>query len=264
MAKKKSEISEEVPSVEETPSSETPPETTSETELPELEDTQSFTKQELEDHDNAVKGPMGNTLKVALDAHAALQRSYDTERGRNSTLETGLKELKDKERARELREVDGKPDLVDSVRLKHEAEDLHDAATKERSVLDSEKASHKAQIDAALKAEADTLAKELAADSGLNATLILQIGTDTAEGGKVSFNLDRMKQVATSVPKGETDDEEEEEPQVRGQVSRAKSVGTHTAQRGYRTWPDYEKAFGREEISYEQYTEAAKRFNVEL
>ena len=113
----------------------------------------------------------------------------------------------------------------------------------------------------------------------MTADLLLQIGSDTADNGKVTYNLKRMEAIAKSVPKGaiaksvpKGEEEEGEEgaegeekgSAVRGQGSRAAGAGGRTAARGLRTWEDYQEAFIHEEISYEQYVEAARRFNVNI
>jgi YD repeat-containing protein len=218
---------------------------------------------------NAEKATLGRTLKSTLEAHTTLKQQYDSQGKRFSELENTLRSIKQKERERELKDAEGTPDLLDSVRLKHQAEDEWEKVTKARSELENEKTLHQTAVDKAIKAEATDLAKELTKESGLAATLLLQIASDTTENGRTTYNLERMKQIAKSVPKGESEEEEaeegaEKEPAVRGQQSRAAGAGGRTATRGFRTWEDYEDAFIHSNISFEQYREAAKRFNKNI
>ena len=273
MAKKKDEIG-EVPKGEETTPGvkpETTPEEISET-IEEPEDTEvRLSSKEHQDLIRQAKAAadLGRTLKTTLGAHTTLKTQYDSQGRRLSDLENTLRGIKQRERERELRGAEGTPDLLDSVRLKHQAEDEWEKVNKARSELENEKTQHQAAIDKAIKAEAIELASELAKESGLAATLLLQIASDTTENGRTTYNLERMKQIAKSVPKGESEEEEteegaEKEPTVRGQQTRAAGAGGRTATRGFRTFGDYEEAFISGNISYEQYQEAAKRFNVNL
>jgi len=209
---------------------------------------------------------LGRTLQLTLEAQQKLQQSYDARNKEYTSLGETVRSLKQRERERELKSVEGQPDVIDSIRLKHQAEDEWEKVTKARSEHESREAQFKAKIEAMEKLEAETLANNLAKESGLKADLLLQIGSDTSDGS-ITYNLERMKSIAKSVPKGEEEEEEEgeEEPTaVKGQRSRAAGTGSRTAQRGYRTFADYEEAFTKGEISYEQYVEAARRFNVQI
>ena len=245
---------------------ETTPETTEETEDTEVK-LSSKEHRDLISQAKAAK-ELGRTLKTTLGAHTTLKTQYDSQSRRLSDLENTIRSLKQREREQDLEAAEGAPDLVDSVRLKHQAEDEWEKVNKARSELENEKTQHQAAIDKAVKAEATELANELAKSSGMTATLLLQIGTDTAENGRTTYNLERMKQIAKSVPKDESEEKEEEEgaekePAVKGQQTRA-AGGGRTATRGFRTFEDYEEAFIHGDISYEQYQEAAKRFNKNI
>ena len=213
---------------------------------------------------------LGRTLKTTLGAHTALKTQFDTQAQRLSALEESLRTQRQRERERELQAVEGTPDLIDSVRLKHQAEDGWEKLNKARSDYEAERSQYQQELDDAAKLRAEKKAEELAKESGLTADLLLQIGSDTAENGRVTYNLKRMEAIAKSVPKGEEEEEEEgaeeeeRQPAVRGQRSRAAGAGGRTAARGLRTWEDYQEAFIHEEISYEQYQEAARRFNVNI
>ena len=266
--KKQSEISGDILSEEGvTPSTlEVEPETTSEP-IPEPEELLQLSHKELEDRINARSGEIGRTLKTTLQAQAVLQRQFDAQIKRSSELETTIASNRQRERDRELKAVQDQPELIDSVQLRHRAEDEWEKVNKARSELENDMASHQADLDEARKNKAQALAKELAENSGLVSTLILQIGTDTAEDGRISYNLERMKSIAKSVPKGETEEEAEEEeeiPAVKGQRSRAAGAGGQPAARGLRTWEDHLEAFTHGDRTYEQHLEDAKRFNVEL
>jgi len=267
MVKKQDEIGGDTAG-EETPQTVEPETTPDELTDAEVDELAPEIQEELTRLVNAEKATLGRTLRTTLDAHTTLKAQYDSQVKRFSELENTLRGIKQKERERELKDAEGTPDLLDSVRLKHQAEDEWEKVTKARSELENEKAQHQTAIDKAIKSEATDLAKELAKESGLTATLILQIGTDTAEKGGTTYNLERMKQIAKSVPKGESEEEETEEgveeTTVKGQQSRAASAGGRTATRGFRTFEDYEDAFIHEQISFEQYQEAAKRFNKNI
>jgi len=272
MAKKKDEIVTEQTDEGTTQEAthETTPETTPET----IEDTEEVRLSSKEHQDlikqaNAAK-ELGRTLKTALGAHTTLKNQYDAQVKRLTELEESLKTQRLKERERELRAVEGTPDLIDSIRLKHQAEDEWEKVNKARSDYEAERSQYQQELDEAAKLRAEKKADELAKTSGLTADLLLQIGSDTTDNGKITYNLKRMEAIAKSVPKGEEDEEEEgaeeegKEPAVRGQRSRAAGTGGRTASRGLRTWEDYQEAFIHEDISVEQYREAAKRFNVNI
>ncbi len=264
MAKKQDEIGGEPKGEETTP--EVEPETTPE----EKEDTITLSSKELKDRINAGRAELGRTLKSTLGAHTTLKSQYDAQTKRLTEFEETLKSFKQKERERELRAVEGTPDLIDSVRLKHQAEDEWEKVNKARSDYEAERSQYQQELDESAKLRAERKADELAKTSGLTADLLLQIGSDTTDTGKVTYNLKRMETIAKSVPKGEEEEDEEvaegeeKQPAVRGQRSRATVAGSRTASRGLRTWEDYQEAFIHEEISYEQYQEAAKRFNVNI
>ena len=270
MAREKDEIGGDIEGKE--TSLQVKPETTPEEkpELAEKEETLTLSSKELQDRINAAKAELGRTLKTTLESHSVLQRNYDAQVKRHSALEEAVRSLKQKERERELKSAEGTPDLIDSVRLKHQAEDEWEKVNKARSEHETEVSRWQAKLDRSLKIEAEEKARELAKESGLTADLLLQIGSDTAENGRVTYNLKRMEAIAKSVPKGEGEEEAEEaeveggEPAVRGQRSRAAGAGIRSATRGFRTWEDYEEAFIHGEISFEQYQEAAKRFNKNL
>jgi hypothetical protein len=217
---------------------------------------------------NGEKARLGVTLQKTLEAHGILQRNYDTQGKRLSELEKTLQDQRQRERERELKSAEG-TDLVDSIKLKHQAEDEWDKVTKARSELDRERTEHQTAIDKALKNEATEKANELAKESGVTADLLLLIGSDTAENGRVTYNLKRMEAIAKSVPKGEGEEVEEEvaeaeveTPAVRGQRSRAAGAGTRSATRGLSTMQDYDEAYNRGEISTEEYSKARVRFGV--
>ncbi len=271
MARKKDEIGGGTTG-EETPQT-TEPETTPK-ETPETQEDEEV-RLSSKEHQDLIKqakaaAELGRTLKTTLGAHTALKTQFDTQTQRLSALEKTLQEQRQKERERELKAVEGTPDLIDSIKLKHQAEDEWEKVNKARSDYEAERSQYQQELDEAAKLRAERKAEELAKTSGLTADLLLTIGTDTAENGKVTYNLKRMEAIAKSVPKGEEEEEEEgaeeegNQPAVRGQRSRAAGAGGRTASRGLRTWEDYQEAFIHEEISYEQYQEAAKRFNKNI
>ncbi len=273
MAKKKDEIGGGTTG-EETPQT-TEPETTPEATL-ETHDEEEV-RLSSKEHQDLIKqakaaAELGRTLKTTLGAHTALKTQFDTQAKRLSEMEESLKAQRQRERERELKAVEGTPDLIDSIKLKHQAEDEWEKVNKARSEYEAERSQYQQELDDAAKLKAERKAEELAKESGLTADLLLQIGSDTAENGKVTYNLKRMEAIAKSVPKEEDDgvvednvvEGEDKEPAVRGQRSRAAGAGGRTATRGLRTWEDYQEAFIHEEISFEQYQEAAKRFNVNI
>ena len=267
MTKKKSEISGDALGEETTQVVE--PEITSEVEVPEPEETLTLTQKELGDRINAGRAELGRTLKTTLESHSVLQRNYDGQGKRLSELENTLRSIKQRERERELKEAEGMPDLLDKVRREHQADDKIEEADRRISEADAREAQYQARIDKVLETEAKELAKELAESSGLTATLLIQIASDVSQDGRTTYNLERMKQIAKSTPKGESEEEETEEgagkePAVRGQQTRAAGAGGRTATRGFRTFGDYEEAFIHGDLSYEQYQEAAKRFNKNI
>ena len=272
--KRKDEIGGGAPAEETLPAAE--PETTPEPETEEtttaVEESLTLTKKEHEDLLKQAKAAaeLGRTLKVTLGAHTALKQQFDAQAQRQTQFENTIKELRQKERERELRSVEGKPDLVDAVRLKHEAQDKIAEAEKVRSETERERSQYQADLDEAAKLRAERKAEELAKESGLSADTLLQIGSDTDEkNGRTIYNLKRMESVAKSVPKGEDDEEEGDEEAaeetahaVRGQRSRAPGSTSRSATRGLQTMEDFDTAYGKGEISTEEYDKARVRFGV--
>lgn len=207
---------------------------------------------------------LGRTLQTTLVANTTLQQSFDAQLKRYSNLETDFNTFRQRDRDGELEKFKDDKGVIDVIRLRHTAEDEREQVRRDRSDVDRDRAQHQTELDEAKKSKAETLAKELATDSGLAETLILQLGTDTAQDGRTTYNLDRMKQIAKSVPKGETPEEEEEgeEPQVRGQRSRAPGAGSRSATRGLSTMQDYDEAYNRGEINADAYAKARIRFGV--
>ena len=208
---------------------------------------------------NAEKANLGRTLKTTLEAQSVLQRNYDGQGRRLAELQETIKTLRQRERERELKAAEGTPDLVDSVRLKHQAEDEWEKVNKARSEHETEVSRWQTKVDKSLKIEAEEKARELSKESGLNADLLLQIGSDTAENGRVTYNLKRMESIAKSVPKSE----EEEEPEtIKGQRARAAGSGSRSATRGLQTMEDYDVAYNVGKIDTEEYQKARIRFGV--
>jgi len=144
--------------------------------------------------------------------------------------------------------------------MRHEAEDEMDKVKGQRSEFEKEKTQHQERLQRAMETEAKELANDLAKESGLTATLILQVGTDTADG-KTTYNLERMKNIAKSVPKGE-EEEEEETPTVKGQRTLADGAGGRSGKKGMSTMQDYDEAYNEGRISIEEYAKARQRFEV--
>ncbi len=277
--KRKSEIS-QAPPGEETPL-EGEPESTSEVEVEPSttigEETFSYSKQEHEDFINSVKGPLGRQLSDALSANTTLKTTSDAQGTRINDLEGAVNKMREERRAVELKTAEGETGLVDEIKLKHQNEDKEFELSNRESILKMGQTQHQADIDAVAEGKAKALAKELAKTSGLVESLILDIGTDTVEG-RTTYNLERMKSVASKPHKaqeGEEDvvvDENDADAVAaaastivqKGQRARAASTSKNAATQGYRTFQDYEKAYGKGEISNEQYEEAAKRFNIDI
>ena len=271
--KRKDEIGGGAPAEETSPAAE--PETTPAPEAKEetttgAEETLTLTKKEHDDLLRQAKAAaeLGRTLKVTLGAHTTLKQQFDAQVQKQTEFENQIKELRQKERDRELRAVDGKPDLIDAVRTKHEAEDKIAEAQHIRSEVDRERSQYQTELDEAAKLRAERKAEELAKESGLSADTLFQIASDTDEkSGRVTFNLKRMESVAKSVPKGEGEDTEDEADgestnAVKGQRSRAPGAQNRSATRGLQTMQDYDTAYGRGEISAEEYAKARNRFGV--
>ncbi len=271
MVKKKSEISQAPPGGETPPEGD--PEITSEATDLKIEEGETFTytKQEREDFVNAAKGELGRELSEALSANTVLKATSDAQGTRITGLEGAMTKMREERRQKELKEVEGNTELIDGIKLKHQNEDKELDLSSRESVLKQGTAQHQADIDAVAKSKAEILAKELAKTSGLTESLILQIGTDTADG-RTTYNLDRMKAVASKAPREEGDEEVDEEDEdavaaaanakLKGQKARAASTSRSAATRGYRTYKDYEEAYAKGEISVEQLDEATKRFNI--
>ena len=269
MARKKDEIGggttgEETP---QTTEPETTPETTPETNEEEEVRLSSKEHQDLIKQAKAAS-ELGRTLKTTLGAHTALKTQFDTQAQRLSALEKTLQEQRQRERERELRSADGTPDLIDSIKLKHQAEDEWEKVNKARSDYEAERSQYQQELDEAAKLRAEKKADELAKTSGLTADLLLQIGSDTTDNGRVTYNLKRMEAIAKSAPKGEEEEEEEgaeeeeNQPAVRGQRSMASGAGDRTATRGLRTMQDYDEAYNAGQIPIEEYEKARIRFGV--
>ena len=241
---------------------ETTPEATQE-----AEENVTLTAKELTNRINAGRAEIGRTLKATLDAHSLLQRNYDVERAKSVKLEESVKAERQKQRERELKSVEG-TDLIDSVRLKHQAEDEWEKVNKARSELETERTQHLADLSEVARVRAEKVANTLAKDSGMTADLLLLVGSDTAENGQVTYNIKRMEAIAKSVPKGEDKEEEEvaegEEttPAVRGQRSMAAGAGTRSAGRGMQTMQDYDEAYNQGRVTAEEYGKARERFGV--
>ncbi len=271
MAKKKDELGGDVKGEVTTP--EVKPETTPETKpapgpapVPEVT-TFNLTQQEIDDRVNAGKTIIGRQLSDALSVNATLKRTMDGNTTRMTELETTIKTEREARRAKEIKDASGDTDVIDGLTLKHKNEDDRLALSRERSDFTQERTQHQAAIDKAAKFEATEEATELAKTSGLTADLLLQIGSDTDKDGRVTFNLDRMKDIASKSPKGGEEEEEESGEETKGTPARgmrAKAASTGRTPTNLRTWHDYEKAYAVGEISREEYSKAAKRFNIQL
>ncbi len=234
---------------------------------PEVE-TFTYTKTERDDYVNAQKATIGRQLTDALSVNQTLKRTMDGNKTRMTDLETTIKTERDARRAKELSDAKGDTEVIDGLTLKHRNEDDRVALSRERSDFTQERTQHLAAIDKAAKFEATEEAKELAKTSGLTADLLLQIGSDTAEDGRITYNLDRMKDIASKSPKG--GDEEEEDVEGKDEAGdpakglRAKARSTGRATGSLRTFADFELAYSKGEISREEYTKARKRFNIQI
>lgn len=241
------------------------PATTSKEEPEPTEETVTLSSKELNDRINAEKAKLGRTLKTTLSAHSALKQQFDAQGQRLVQLEKTIQEQRQRQREQELKAADGTPDLVDSVRLKHQAEDGWEQLNKARSDHERERSQYQAELDEATQLKALRKAEELAKESNLTADLLLQIGSDTAESGRVTYNFKRMEAIAKSVPKtGEEPEETEAEAtgQVKGQKSVAAGAGARSATRGLQTIEDYDKAYNEGLIDAAEYQKARIRFGV--
>lgn len=226
----------------------------------------NLTQQEIDDKVNAGKAGIGRLLTDALSVNTTLKRTMDGNTSRMTELETTIKTERDSRRAKELSDAKGDTDLIDGLTLKHQNEDERLKLSRERSDFTQERTQHMAAIDKAAKFEATEEATELAKTSGLTADLLLQIGSDTAQDGRVTYNLDRMKDIASKSPKtgDEVEEETEERPGTPARGMRAKAASTGRTATNLRTFADFEKAYVAGEISREEYSKAAKRFNQQI
>ncbi len=254
----------------ETPSLEPEPKTTPEPQpgpAPKpQEETFTYTKTERDEYVNAEKAGIGRLLKDALEVNTTMKRTMDGNKTRMTDLETTINTERDARREKELKDAAGDTEVVDGLKLKHRNEDDRLSLSRDRSTFDQERTQHRAAIDKSAKFEATEEAKELAKTSGLTADLLLQIGSDTAEDGRVTYNLDRMKDIASKSPKvgDEEEEESEEKPGTPARGMRAKAASTGRTPTNLRTFADYEKAYAEGQISREEYSKAAKRFNIQL
>ncbi len=230
------------------------------------EETFTYTKTERDDYVNAQKATIGRQLSDALSVNATLKRTMDGNKTRMTNLETTINTEREARRAKEISDAKGDTDVIDGLTLKHKNEDDRVALSRERSDFTQERTQHLAAIDKAAKFEATEEAKELAKTSGLTADLLLQIGSDTDKDDRTTYNLDRMKDIASKSPKGGDEEEEEsgEKPGAPARGMRAKAASTGRTPTNLRTFADFEKAYAEGEISREEYGKAAKRFNIQL
>ena len=226
----------------------------------------TYTKKERDEYVNAEKATIGRTLADALTVNATLKRTMDGNKTRFTELETTIKTEREARRAKEISDAKGDTETIDGLTLKHQNEDARLALSRERSDFDQERTQHLAAIDKAAKFEATEEATELAKTSGLTADLLLQIGSDTDKDGRVTYNLERMKDIASKSPRtgDEEEEESEEKPGAPARGMRAKAASTGRAATNLRTFADFEKAYVAGEISREEYGKAAKRFNIQL
>ena len=231
------------------------------------EETFTYTKTERDDYVNAQKAGIGRQLSDALSVNTTLKRTMDGNKTRMTNLETTINTEREARRAKEIKDAAGDAEVIDGLTLKHKNEDESTRLSRERSDFDQVRAQHRAAIDKSAKFEATEEAKELAKTSGLTADLLLQIGSDTAEDGRVTYNLDRMKDIASKSPKGGDEEEEESEEETASTPAkglRAKARSTGRTPTNLRTFADYEKAYAEGQISREEFGKAAKRFNIQL
>lgn len=108
-------------------------------------------------------------------------------------------------------------------------------------------------------------AKTLAETCGLSADLLVQIATDTDSQGRTTANLERMKQIAKTVPKAGR-----KRKRKRGKGGRhcpgseVPSLWCPLERRGkgLNTMQDYDEAFNAGLITIEEYDKARERFGV--
>ena len=265
MAKKKDEIV--IEQTDETPEPDTQEathETTPEATPEELVNISSSELEQLRKEALSAK-ELGRTVKSLTSAHTTLKGQYDNQVKRVSDIERTLTESRQRQREQELEAAKGSGDLLDAVKLKHKAEDEWEKLHSERSVFEAERSQYQAELDEAARLKADNKAKELAKTSGLTADALLLIGTDTADNGRVSYNLKRMEDIAKNVPKGESveeDEESDETSKVRGQRAIVSGAGSRSATRGLTTMEDYDRAYNEGRINSEEYEKARIRFGV--
>jgi hypothetical protein len=227
----------------------------------------TLTEKELDNRINAGKSELGRKLKSAELTNSTLKQQLDGYGVKLKELETFVSTTKQRERDAELNAAQGNSGTIDLIRLKHQNEDMKEALTRERSEFDNEKSQHQQRLERLAKTEATELAKELAVTSNLTEALLLDIATDS-NNGTTSYNLDRMRMVASKNPKGdgakpETDETTDETtPQTRGM--QAKAGGSGGGRKGSVTMQDVDKAYAKGDISPEEYKVAAKKFGVQL
>ncbi len=257
MAKKKDETGVAVKDKETTPEGE--PETTPEAKPETTEEIFNLTQQEIDDKVNAGKAPLGRDLKSALEVNTTLKRTIDGQSTRITGLETAAETDRKARREKEMTDAEGNTPVIDGLKLKHTNEDDRLALSKERSDFNQERTQHQVDIDEMAKTKAEKIAEELAKESGLTADLLLSIGSDTDKDGRTTYNLDRMKTIASKSPKVEEESEEETAGSpVKGQ--RAKAASTGKTATNLRTMADYDQAFASGLISREEYQKARQRF----
>ena len=233
------------------------------------EETFTYSKAERDEYVNSQKAALGRQLKDSLDVNATLKRTMDGNKTRFTDLETTISTMRARDRERELKAAGGDTEVISALKLKHQNEDASLKLSRDRSDFNMERAQHQAAIDKAAKFEATEEAKNLAADCGLTADLLLQIGSDTGQDGHTTYNLVRMKDIASKSPKAGSEGEEEEEEEeggepkspVKGQRAKARSTG-RSATRGLTTLTDYYEAYNRGDISNEEMAKARIRFGV--
>ena len=224
----------------------------------------TLSRKELNDRLSQAGVETGRALKAALSANEALKKQYDQLSTNFNDQSSTIESLKKASREAEIARANGDKGIIDSLTLRHEAEDMMDKAKNERSEVEKLRTQYQADIDAALKSTAENEARELAKKSGLSFDSLMSIASDTAENGRVTYNLERMKTVARSVPKAEEREEEEgNEPgnTVRGQRARA-ARAQGGGNKGLNTMADYDEAYNSGLISVEEYAKARERFGV--
>ena len=230
----------------------------------------TLSKKELNDRLSKAGVETGRALKAALEANTTLKSQYDQTNKSVEELNTLVANLRKAQREKEIADARGDKGVVDSLTLRHQAEDAMEEVRKTRSELERDKAQHQADIEAAARAKAEVEARELAKTCGLTADLLVEIATDTASNGQKTYNIDRMKSIAKSVPKGDDDedgsgdDETGDQPgnRVKGQQAAAKGARNRGGGKALSTMADYDKAYVEGKITAEEYGKARTRFGV--